>query len=61
MKIYYKTKYPQMDKEEKETKSAGSEKVRGSGEKPKIKPHPKITPTQKSNEGVINDEMKSKF
>jgi Myosin-like coiled-coil protein len=50
-----------MEKEEKDVKNTGSDKVRGSGEKPKIKPHPKITPTQKSSEGGINEEMKSKF
>lgn len=49
-----------MEKDEKDAKSAVSDKVRGSGEKPKIKPHPKITPTQKSTEGGINEEMKSK-
>ena len=49
-----------MEKEEKDAKGAVSDKVRGSGEKPKIKPHPKITPTQKSSEGGINEEMKSK-
>lgn len=50
-----------MDKSDKENKAVSSDSYRGSsGEKPKIKPHPKITPKPKKNgrEGESPEKQK---